>query len=82
MYSCRDLMSVFKPIFISCMFFLYGKTTPSLVATIDLFFRSEVYCLGTFNSFLFNVSGLICQNDLLLFRLIVTFVSISTNNTI
>ena len=66
----------------SSMFFLYGKTTPSLVTTIDLFFRSEVYCLDTFNSFLFNVSGLVCQNDLLLFRLIVTFVSISTNNTI
>ena len=51
-------------------------------ALLIIFFRSRIYWLGTFCSFLFNISGFVCQNVLLLFRLIVIFVSISTDNTI
>ena len=53
------------------------------ITTIPLFimiFRSEIFCLDVFCSFRFNI--LVCQNDLLLFILIVSFVSISTDNTI
>ena len=55
------------------------------ITTIALFamiFRSEIYCLDTVCKFLFNISGLVSQNVLLLFILIVTFVSISTDTTI
>ena len=50
------------------------------IATIALFamiFRSEIDCLDNFHSFCFNISGFVCQNVLLLFLLIVTFISIS-----
>ena len=54
------------------------------VTTITLFillFKSEFYCLDTFFSF-FNISSLVYQNVLLLFRLVITFHSILTDNTI
>ena len=35
-----------------------------------MFFRSEIYLLDTFYSFLFNISGQVYQNVLLLFGLI------------
>ena len=47
------------------------------IALFAMIFRSEIYCLDDFHNFCFNISGLVCQNVLLLFLLIVTFVSIS-----
>ena len=47
-----------------------------------MFFSSEIYCLDTFCSFLFNILNLVFRNVLLLFRLIVTLISISADNTI
>ena len=52
------------------------------IALFTMIFRSEIYCLDIFCIFPFNISVLVCQNVLLLFILIVTFVSISTDNTI
>ena len=55
------------------------------ITTIALFimiFRSEIFYLDIFCSLLLNISGLVCQNVLLLFILVATFVSISTDNTI
>ena len=50
------------------------------IALFKIIFKYEIYCLDTFCSFLFNTSGLVCQNVLLLFILIVTSVSISVDN--
>ena len=68
--------SVYKPY---CFCVSRHITTRAL---FNIILRPEIYCLDTFCSFLFNISGLVCQNVLLLFILIVTFVSISADNTI
>ena len=52
------------------------------MALFTMMFRFEMYCLDIFCCCLFHISGLVCQDVLLLFITIVTFVSISTDNTV
>ena len=63
----------------SCFCVMRQITT---IALFTMMFRFEMYCLDIFCCCLFHISGLVCQDVLLLFIMIVTFVSISTDNTV
>ena len=52
------------------------------IALFAIIYKSEIYCSDSFCSFLFNISGLVYQNNYLIFILIATFASVSTDNTI
>ena len=67
--------------FITRIFFCVMRHV-TIISLLIMIFMFEIYHLITFCSFLFNISDLLHQNVLLLFRLIATFVSISTDNTI